>query len=57
MEETKQYVTSWTVEQIKEMYIAYGGDLYVLWHDYGNAFFKACQYYGISKEDMEKWIQ
>ncbi|MBQ8135710.1 MAG: hypothetical protein IJ192_15140 [Clostridia bacterium] len=43
-----KYVPKYTLEQIKEMYLAYDGNLYVLWYDYGNDFIESCHYYVIS---------
>ncbi len=45
----------YSFDTIKEMYLAYGGDLYSLWHDYGNAFTDSCRHYGLTEEIMKKW--
>ncbi len=46
---------AYSLEIIKEMYLAYGGDTYSIWHDYGNAFADSCRYYGLTEEMMKQW--
>lgn len=43
-----------TYESLKTLYIEYGGDEYCLWHDYGDAYIKACKKYGFTDTEKAK---
>lgn len=53
--EQKMTVPAFSPKIIKEMYLAYGGDMYSLWHDYGYKFIDACKFYGYTEEIMKQW--
>ncbi len=51
----KQPEPAYTLEEMKELYFDYAGDLYLIWHDHGSDFVKACHYYGLTEEKMKQW--
>lgn len=44
-----------TKEALRKLYQEYNGDEYSMWHDYGDAFVRACRRFKIKKEQKDWW--
>ena len=45
-----------TKEKLKEIYLEYNGDEYMLWRDFGDAYRQACRKFDFSPTDIKKKV-
>lgn len=44
-----------TKEKIREIYLKYKGDEYMLWRDFGNSYIQALKKFSIDSEEIKEW--
>ena len=47
----------YTLDELKTVYKAFDGNLWLIWHECGDRFTDSCRHLGLTKEMMEAWKQ